>query len=1296
MIKKLLTFICALTLFGCAGKGEKTTAELKLFSGHLAVSSYTGGVMLWGSSTDGQNAFGTQITNNTFEIELSNGTWNFIAIGWDGASQMSGTPSCAVAKGIELGGSAIAIDLSLANSKCADNLISTGATPGSFDYTFPRLATKICNSDAPLDGTGCADSLNGYASSIRVFLPSFARVDGVTLSLDVNAGLGDSCHTIYDLSSGGIVLNNLSVPTGGVGSPLFTMVRAYMGDTDCEGVADTALSSPIDLPFPSGLSAGQGAPKYFSAFTNQVSPYSHEQASLEIAMDKASLCNAERIAALPFAAGEGDVGRPYVICSIDQLDGIGGTSNWTTNNSKHFILGKDVDYFSENGVDLQQVLDTQSEPNYPDSVALGEDYSTTPSSPTPFTGTFDGRGHKIIGHKQEDIEDLNMPLSRIGFIRDMGTSGKLKNVTFLMPMVEARAEDQTNQHNQVGIAVGANAGTIENVKIIHGEVMGREQVGGVVGRNDGIILNVAATQMRIEGFSTIGGIAGAFNNPSTLKNITKAIFDGNIRTRSQGFCSDSSAHDVTTCEGIPATWYGHDYIGGIVGLVESCENAHSEFQEVASHGSISGLRYIGGLIGKAAGSECQVTDAYSDASIHAEIASNSAGLVGYQDGATFVADKVFRASGPISSKEGTIFQNFSSTVTGSNVVSIDPAIVATGLTHTDVRTQSTYTALGMDFVNIWAMDDNGFDYPRLQIEGPRKCAGKMAVAPFAAGSGAAADPYQICSQAQLGQVKNYPGAHFKLMRDIGLENFTTGTTSVLDISSFGGVFDGNAKTIYPVNLTSSQTGLFNSLAIGSQVKNLEIISSQSMPSSGSSGLLTGINNGLISRVRSKGQINLSGSSPASCLVGINNGVIAGSKVDCSINVSTALSSALGGIANVSSGAILYNEFKGRIALYSTQSMIGSLVGETSTGSANSFYDPASNSNISFGGATGALIAENRVDGSIILEAGSQASEKIGGLVGSMSGSIATIKNNQLHGQIIYKTTAASDLYDYIGPSPSAPGAGTAGRIYMNTTSVIGDIYLDNGASWDLLHNIGSNPYPSSQIGLTPKTIFVGGVAGQCGDSGSTIEENFVNTRFEFRGTNYPSLLNNTWAAICGDVNATTMNANFYVWNPMPVNFNSTNTAGEYGAYKQSTNALNTLIYVGDFDSTNSTASDLYVTSSTVDFDTIVNTDVLQTITGQYTVTDDSTVASDYVSVAEAIGSIENGSAVYLLDQILDQTSSLVIFQTTLLWDVGTDWNDPSSPWVIEDGETRPYLVRQERSSDDFSVEQYVQTYFDNR
>ena len=96
-----------------------------------------------------------------------------------------------------------------------------------------------------------------------------------------------------------------------------------------------------------------------------------------------------------------------------------------------------------------------------------------------------------------------------------------------------------------------------------------------------------------------------------------------------------------------------------------------------------------------------------------------------------------------------------------------------------------------------------------------------APAAAAAGSGTAADPYQITTAAELQSMNNNLAAHYKLMNNIDLNGVTwtpIGTSS----AGFFGVFDGNGKTIsnLQISSTTQSTGFFGGITSGAVVKDV--------------------------------------------------------------------------------------------------------------------------------------------------------------------------------------------------------------------------------------------------------------------------------------------------------------------------------------------------------------------------------------------------------------------------------------------------------------------------------------------
>lgn len=1315
-MKKLLTTLCALIVVGCAAKGEKTSAELELFSGHLAISSYTGGVMLWGTSSDGQNAFGQLLTSNTFEIELNNGTWNFVAIGWDGGTPMTGTPHCAAAKGIALNGTAVAVDLSLSNASCADSIISSGATPGSYDYTFPRLAASICNSDAPLDGTGCALSRKGYASSVQAFLPSYVKVGGAMVNLDPTTGLKGGCHTVDGATDGGQTLTPFAIPTGGAGSPLFTVVRAYMGDEDCEGVADTALSPPINYAFPSGLLNGGSAPLYTGAYTTNASPYNHQQANIELAMNKATLCTAERIAASPFAAGEGDLGRPYVICSLDQLDGIGGNANWPTNSSKHFILGKSIDYFTENGIDLT-TLAAGSEPTYPDSIPLGESPST--AAATTYEAIFDGRGHKIIGLQIESYRNDTTAITQVGFVRNIGVNGVVKNLTFVVPMVQMNSYDkQVISNNMIGIVAGKNAGKIQNIKIIRGEVRGRDEIGAVAGRNIGDIEDVQVINTDVEGFKEVGGIAGVFNNAGS-KRIIRSSFSGELEATGRGFCDNASYHDQANCTSNSGVWYENAHFGGIVGLLEAC-SGNAELDQVSSHGHIESSEYIGGLVGKAYPStNCLIVNSYSDANIIAKTSANSAGLIGYHDGALTV-QYVLRPQGSAISLDGTTLnQDFTSATTVTQTYSIAPVTSATAKTYDQMRTAATFGSF--DFTTTWTHNDIGGDYPQLAFEAQRSCAGYMSATPFAFGAGTESDPYRICTKEHLKNIRAYfdTATHFKLIRDIDLSGETINTEGsylFLDtdnnalpdgVSSFNGTLNGNDHTISGHNIGSTGKTFIEEIAITGVVKNLTLIPASqntSMPYGG----LTLTNKGLIDRVEVIGAATIQNSG--GCLTQQNHGVITKSTVICQLNV-TASAQNVGGLTGTDRGLILYNDVEAEITIAPSLTglaNIGGVVGYSENIAGVTHDDPISGNSFNNAHST---IVENEVEVKINLA--NNIVNSIGGVVGKADN--ATIEDNQIYPVIISDLIPTNGHFAFGGSFdlsadtlPTTPASrtiykasvGNAGHSTLGTISAGEYFYYDPlSTTWTTMESsfTGVELFPDGTGGgsYIPPSQAVGRVVGKLSDG--SIQRNYINTRFEFM-TNQPGAFINTWGDICG-LNATgngTFANNLIIKDGLFLNFNSDacdDTSVQLASHLQSGDNLYPMS-PGSGTITVANASSAVTGVSTFFTSEVTAGDYLRF--GQYNTIQVSSITDDTnLTLAATSPESLTGVYYYVLGQMIDSSSSLNFYQTNLLWSVGTDWGS-TNPWTIESGGSRPFLGRAEYASEHDYTANFIDDYLNNR
>ena len=171
----------------------------------------------------------------------------------------------------------------------------------------------------------------------------------------------------------------------------------------------------------------------------------------------------------------------------------------------------------------------------------------------PFTGTFDGRGHKITNLY------INRPSTwHVGLFGCTGSGSEIRNV---------RLENvSVNGYKGVGSLVGHNKGIISN-SYSSGSVNGDWYIGGLLGYNKYSTVEMSFSKCNVNGAYLIGGLLG-FNERGTVNN---SYSTGNVG--------------------------GINRIGGLVGY-----NYYATVSNSYSTGSVTGSgEDIGGLIGYGGG-----------------------------------------------------------------------------------------------------------------------------------------------------------------------------------------------------------------------------------------------------------------------------------------------------------------------------------------------------------------------------------------------------------------------------------------------------------------------------------------------------------------------------------------------------------------------------------------------------------------------------------------------------------------------------------------------------------------------
>ncbi|MHC4693745.1 MAG: GLUG motif-containing protein [Planctomycetota bacterium] len=464
----------------------------------------------------------------------------------------------------------------------------------------------------------------------------------------------------------------------------------------------------------------------------------------------------------------------------------------------------------------------------------------------------------------------------------------------------------------VGSLVGElRFGTITGCYVEGGSVSGDDTVGGLCGRSWISTINNCYSTASVSGDWLVGGIMGSISYGS----ITNCYSSGDVS--------------------------GSNFVGGLAG------GNFGDTSDCYATGSVSGDDTVGGLVGGNGNLifEGTITSCYSAA--HVMGTTNVGGLVGHN------------------------LVTVSTSFWDVNTSGLDYSDGGVGKTTVEMQAESTFTAVGWDFVgetangteDIWRICE-GEDYPRLAWE------------KYGGGTGEPNDPYLICDANQMNAI----GAdaddwdkHFKLMADIDLSDYTGTEFNIIGAgriecefdlcwfvgTPFTGVFDGNGHTISNFTyeyIGDEFVGLFGCvLGESAQIKNLflrdvdiDVQRNGGDPDYGSTGSLIGeLYDGTVIGCYIQGG-NLSGGSRVGGMVGVNYGTIA----NCHSSGNFEGEAFVGGLVGGTSQGTITN-------CYSTGSVSGgSCVGGLAGGNFGNISDCYATGNVSGDDTVGGLVGRN--------------------------------------------------------------------------------------------------------------------------------------------------------------------------------------------------------------------------------------------------------------------------------------------------------------------------------------------------
>ncbi|MGN8225642.1 BspA family leucine-rich repeat surface protein [Gracilimonas sp. BCB1] len=351
-----------------------------------------------------------------------------------------------------------------------------------------------------------------------------------------------------------------------------------------------------------------------------------------------------------FSGGSGTEGDPYQVATAADLDNV---RNYL---GSHFIMTANIDLTSATGDPSGAYWNGGAGWR-----AIGAD-DTDLFLPIPFTGSFDGNGHTILGLHMDQADSAG-----VGLFKYLGSPGSITKVG----LAEVDITGFTNVGGLIGSTVVDNPETdplptVDSV-FVTGSVTGGDNIGGVIGNQFATNLSHAwstATVVGNGGFAYYGGLVGYIDGGS----ISESYATGTV-TETSGFGNQ---------------------VGGLVGgagggIAVTINNSYAT-------GAVTGYDDVASLVGAVFGG-VTITNTYATGAVSGDVSAvNLGGLVGFEDDYTL----------------GSLGNTYTNSYWDSTTTGQGSSTGGTAKTTAEMQTQSTFS--GWDFSGTWQMDG----YPALR------------------------------------------------------------------------------------------------------------------------------------------------------------------------------------------------------------------------------------------------------------------------------------------------------------------------------------------------------------------------------------------------------------------------------------------------------------------------------------------------------------------------------------------------------------------------------------------------------
>ncbi|MCX5637952.1 MAG: hypothetical protein NTX52_09710, partial [Planctomycetota bacterium] len=392
-----------------------------------------------------------------------------------------------------------------------------------------------------------------------------------------------------------------------------------------------------------------------------------------------------------YSGGTGDPNDPYRIATAQDLNDIG---NYEEDWDKHFVLINDVNLAEYTGTQFK---------------IIGRWINWYDPNNYPFTGIFDGNDHKILSFTW-----TSTGRNGIGLFGCVGAGGWIKNLG--LENVDVNAIEGFT----AGGLVGQNQGTITNCYAIGNVSSEFGFVGGLVGYNYRGTISSCYASAAVSGNCDVGGLVGLMKEGTIENSYATGSVSETISETAYGYVGglvgvnyENTINYESTITNCYATGdvSGSGDVGGLVG-----GNFWGTISSCYYSGNVSGSReYIGGLVGFNSW-DTKITNCYSTGNVSGY--RYVSGGVGYNIGAITNC----YSTGSVTATYdfgGFVAYSYGNSITASfwdtQTSDCNASVGGTGKTTAEMKTMSTFTEAGWDFVEIWGIGENQ-TYPFLRTE----------------------------------------------------------------------------------------------------------------------------------------------------------------------------------------------------------------------------------------------------------------------------------------------------------------------------------------------------------------------------------------------------------------------------------------------------------------------------------------------------------------------------------------------------------------------------------------------------